>query len=878
MALPAHGPGVPLIYLAVALTAGAIIALQICIMRQLAITSWVHFGSLVVSLAMMAFGLVSAVFCVETPMLRRRARVLTRVVLIAFGPATIIACALAQNVPFNAIFIASDPAQKWCLALRLALYIVPFLLGAVFLAAVFVAAGEQFPRVYFADLAGSGACAALLFGAMASIAPGSLILVPVALWAAGALLWFLAWWDRAGAALALISAVVAALLHLALLPALGIQTLLVSEFKSISHARNLPDARRVYVDQSAFGSIEAYASSYLHFAPGLSDNAAFNIGVLPANVFAGLYIDGDGPIGVMRRLRRDETQYFRYLPMFMPYLLKAEPRTLVIQSGGGLSTALALYAGAGRVTVAEPNPAMLRALRTDRALRDFTGNILGGDRVRVVADAAHLYLAQSNDRFDVIDLSLIDSVGLANPGGFAVVEKFAYSREAFERYMAALAPGGVLAVTIWNREEPPKSVLKLYATIAEAARRTDGGDIGARFFVVSSYLSTATVLYKRGGLSEDEVARLRSHAAEMSFDEIYAPEMAIERDRWTALAADYRQKVFPSPGEPRNAEAPRNAAMPAKAQAAEPARDAEMLPAVRLGRLVWAALIAGDWWRFADAYVFDTRELTNSRPYFSAYVKPGDLRLAADHLAMLQDEWGYLVVWATFGLACTAASVLVLVPLAIGWRGVFGAMPGKAGTLVYFACLGLGYIVVEVALISYLVLVLASPTVSVLLVLPSMLIFSGFGSLFSERILGNARRVMPGVLLAVAAVLLLYAISLDSVLEWIGRAGHLGRIGLCVLILFPPAFLMGLPMPTAMSWLSRLGKESLLVWGWGINGCFSVVGSALVPLLATSFGLSAALATAGCAYLVAAFAFSAVMRPVRVLPATAAVAGHGGHG
>ena len=36
--------------------------------------------------------------------------------------------------------------------------------------------------------------------------------------------------------------------------------------------------------------------------------------------------------------------------------------------------------------------------------------------------------------------------------------------------MRALAPGGVLSVTLWNKEEPPKSVLKLYATMAAAAR------------------------------------------------------------------------------------------------------------------------------------------------------------------------------------------------------------------------------------------------------------------------------------------------------------------------------------------------------------------------------------------------------------------------
>ena len=54
---------------------------------------------------------------------------------------------------------------------------------------------------------------------------------------------------------------------------------------------------------------------------------------------------------------------------------------------------------------------------------------------------------------------------------------------------------------------------------------------------------------------------------------------------------------------------------------------------------------------------------------------------------------------------------------------------------------------------------------------------------------------------------------------------------------------MGFPMPTAMTTLARLGKEHMFLWAWGINGCFSVIGAAAVPLVATTFGLAAVLAS-----------------------------------
>ena len=73
---------------------------------------------------------------------------------------------------------------------------------------------------------------------------------------------------------------------------------------------------------------------------------------------------------------------------------------------------------------------------------------------------------------------------------------------------------------------------------------------------------------------------------------------------------------------------------------------------------------------------------------------------------------------------------------------------------------------------------------------------------------------------------------------------------------------MGFPMPTAMTWLGRLGKDHMFLWAWGINGCFSVIGAALVPIIATSFGLPAVVLVGAVAYLLAIPAFFAVLMPL----------------
>src|SRR5262245_26852403 len=179
----------PALYLAVGLEAGAVIALQICIMRIFSVGSWAHFGSLVVSLAMLGFGLTSAIMCVTTDWFARHWRGVAATALVLFGPLTVAANLLAQQIPFNAIFLISDPTQKWRLAGNFMLYMLPFLAGAFFLGTVFLKAQKVFGRVYFADLTGAGLCGLAFLLAMYLVLPDDLVIVPLLLWFGGCVFW-----------------------------------------------------------------------------------------------------------------------------------------------------------------------------------------------------------------------------------------------------------------------------------------------------------------------------------------------------------------------------------------------------------------------------------------------------------------------------------------------------------------------------------------------------------------------------------------------------------------------------------------------------------------------------------------------------------------
>ncbi|MCA8907284.1 MAG: hypothetical protein KDA64_05265 [Rhodospirillaceae bacterium] len=804
-------------------------------MRVFSIASWAHFGSLVVSIAMFGFGVVSAVMVIAKGTFDRHWGVWCTGALLSFGPLMVAANTLAQMYAFNPIFLISDPAQMDRLVLNFVLYFLPFVPGALFLGLVFLRGQKSFGKVYFANMGGSGLGGLAFLLCMYVVFPDDLILVPLAMWAVAGTLWFVSNGQMVRLAVLLVLAAGSAV------AAISLPQIVVSEYKGVSYARAFPDSERVYEAASPLGYVEVYHSTYFHFAPGLSDMAALNMSEMPSDAFLGMYFDSSGPVGIMRELPESQQAYFRFLPMYQPFVLHPdEPSVFVVQLGGGISTQVALAAGARQVTVAESNPMVLDAVRDDPFVAEWTGRFLDDPRVTVVPYEGRLFAANTDERFDIIDFSLPDSTGLSSPGGISVFEQYAYTEESMAAYMRALSDDGVLAVTIWNRENPPKAVLRLFSTMAAAARDVVGGDIADHFFVNHTYLSTVTVMFSRGGFDVADTQALTQHSSAMAFDVLYAPGQTWDRDDGPAIFQAFNDLYF----DPERLETE--------------GADVDM-SATTLYRLVWSHLIADEAELVSDSYIFDVGPLTNDQPYFAGYIKTRDMGTFAGMLDAVSDQWGYLLLWATLALASAFGLLLLVLPMIFGWRTIFSRQPGKLGVVVYFFGLGLGYIVVEIALISKFVLALANPTISASVLITGMLVFSGLGSYLSGRFLDRARTVMPKIFVAIAALIVLFALGIDPLLDVIGVLPNWLRIIASLAVLFPLAFLMGFPFATGMASLSRLNKEHFFLWAWGINGSFSVVGAVLVPIVGVVYGLSVVLLVAAASYLICWPAFYGVL-------------------
>ncbi|HWN97987.1 MAG TPA: SAM-dependent methyltransferase, partial [Blastocatellia bacterium] len=177
----------------------------------------------------------------------------------------------------------------------------------------------------------------------------------------------------------------------------------------------------------------------------------------------------------------------------------------------------------------------------------------------------------------------------------------------------------------------------------------------------------------------------------------------------------------------------------------------------------------------------------------------------------------------------------------------------KLSYLLYFACLGAGFIIVEVAMIQKFILFLGHPVYSLAVVLFSVLAFSALGSYLSGRI--SEERLAPALtrLLAVLVVLVfVYIIALPPIFYGLVHLARELRIIIAVVLMAPLAMVMGMPMPIGIRILARSAPE-IIPWAWGVNGATSVMGSVAALVIAILSGFNQALMIGAGLYLVAMF-------------------------
>jgi SAM-dependent methyltransferase len=456
---------------------------------------------------------------------------------------------------------------------------------------------------------------------------------------------------------------------------------------------------------------------------------------------------------------------------------------------------------------------MIRLLRDDPNISRFTGNLLDSGEINLIQGEGRAYCVDHEDAYDLIEISLVDSIGLSDSGGYAIHEDFKYTVEAIKEYLKSLKNEGVLSITVWDRLNPPRNVLRLLNTVISAMRESGMEAPEQNLYSFGLFMSTSTILVKNGAFTEGELYDLNNFVRTRSFELLYAPETELPRRDINILMGAYLHHF-----EGRQEEA-----------VVESFTNADMYRAAIL------EFFAGRGEELEKQYVFDIRPIRDSRPYYSGFLKLRNLSIYLDQIEDISEEWGYLLLLGMLVQACMFGLIVIIIPVAGRWKSLFKNRGGTVGVICYYAGLGLGYMLIEIYLIQRLGVFLSNPTYSTSIVITVMLIFSALGNLVSG-FFKQFRIVTVAVACAlVAGGLCFYIFGLDGFLAHFQSSGLLVRIFASMLIIAPSAFFMGVPYPNGLDSLQE-HKPHLLPWAWGMNGGLSVAGSALARILAVSSG------------------------------------------
>jgi hypothetical protein len=468
------------------------------------------------------------------------------------------------------------------------------------------------------------------------------------------------------------------------------------------------------------------------------------------------------------------------------YRLKQQPRVLVIGLGGANDVWTAKATGARSVKAIELNWPILDIHR--HVLRRYSRRLVEDPSVTFVADEGRSALMRDRNRYDVIQMTGIDTWTALASGAYVLAENYLYTREAIAAMYAHLEPDGILQISRFAfATEAMRMVSNIHAALASSGNPSIEHSIMA--------LSTPDVMMalqiKKGVFS------------------------AAEQDSTAAFANENGLEVIYLPGQPRPG-------------------------------LIDAFIRTPDKQRAIDDFPLDITPTADDRPYFFNFLRWQD-PLASFGLidappSVSQGNPAFILTQLLISILLSAG--LIVLPLA---RGQGFPQRSARPFLWFFAALGLGFIMIEVAVMQKLTLFLGQPVYSLTVTLCALLVATGLGSLLiGGRIDLTSRRIVF-VPIGIAIYLALLNLGLSRIVgQLIGLSLPL-RITVTVLLLTPLGLLLGVPFAYGLRVAESVDRR-IAAWGWAVNGCLSVVGSIVAVVVSMNFGFSTVLWFAAIVY------------------------------
>ncbi len=770
---------------AILLVSVALLAFQIALLQILATSQWHHCAYLVISIALLGFGVAGTILSLARGWILAREPLLLPLLLCACAVTLAGSLGFIQSLfgGFDSFLLFVSPGESLRLAASALTLMLPFTCGALAIGIIFTSGAERIGSYYFANMLGSGIGCVLGMAGLASLTPA--LLPPlcgfVALLSAAPLLPG----SRRGVRVCVLISLAWTTLFLHIQPELTL-----SQYKDLRKTLDLPGAEIIVEKPSTFGQLHIVEAPGLRSATGLS--LLWQREMPPSQA---VFINGDMVGSVPAAIGKENP--YNATTAALPFALAVPERVLVLNAGTGQGVALALGHGAKEIVAVEPHRVLHNEL-ANLTQRQST-SVFANDRVQWPTEASRTWLARDTTQYDLIMLPDLGSFG-GSAGLFALHEQPLMTKEALKQAWQKLNPNGYLSVTTWI-DYPARNPLRLLATLVELLE--EAGTKPTDHIAALRSWGTLTFCIKRTPLSTREIVAARAFAERWSFDAALLPGITgEERARYHRLQDDSLFALLDAMQQKESRQA-----------------------------------------LYRD-YPFRIEPATDDRPFFSQFLRWSRIAFLLEQYGQRTVpfiELGVLVAALAAVVLTVLALILVLLPL-IRLKGGHGS---RLGTLVYFGGLGVGYMWAELAMIHRFEFYIGQPVFSASLVVAVLLIGSAMGSMLTEHFRNQKPQRLATM---VFIVLVVYVLTLGPLLQSTIHFSLISRIGLAIGILMPAALIMGMPFPLGIRRLHSTSQNEI-PWAWGINGCLAVAGAAFATIIAVETGYSTLLLLAAGAYL-----------------------------
>lgn len=753
---------------AIFITSLSSLSYEITLIRAFSISLSYHFAFMVISIAMLGIGASGTLLSVFSKLKNIDYLPVYSLMFSICLPASYL---IINDIPFEPARLSWDSVQIFYISLYYIFLALPFFFFGLIISTAFSTMGKYTRHIYGADMIGAGTGSILTLLLMYT---GGIEIIVFIISSISILPLF--FYNKKGSGLIAIMLLLTYLSILALHPSFINPR--ISPYKPLETALRFPGAEHLKTYYSPFSRVDIFKSPAVRFAPGLSFKYTAE---LPEQT--GISVDAGDIYAITNNKDKEGFAFLEYLPSALPYLLSKNENVLILDPKGGLPVLTARYYGSKNIFKVDSDLLVIKSVRAYSKV--FSSDIYAQN---TWAGTGRSWLTSSQKNFDLIDISLMGSMP---SGSFGISEDYRFTVEAFGEYLKHLSPDGFLTVNLFIIP-PPRTELRLVNTLASAFEKQRIKIFGGHIAAVRSW-GSITIILKKSPLSPEDINVIKGFTNDKRFDLIYYPGIREEETN-----------VY--------------VRMPSN----------EFFTSFR------SLIIQESRQQFTRDYIFDINAVHDENPFFHYYLKLQNIR---GIYKMMGSKWqyfleeGYLLP-AIFIQVVFLSIFLIFLPVVKLWSEDHSIKSsGIFTSLSYFAFLGIGFMFVEISFIQKMILPLENPSYAAAIVLSSMLISSGCGSLISHRLRMLQR---TEVLLMLSLIILIYSLFLPLVLNYIFPYSLKLKIISVFFILMPAGMLMGIPFPLGLSLLTTK-NPSLIPWAWAVNGCFSV----LAPILAVMFAITA---------------------------------------